>query len=79
MKLLLLLLLAVAALIAACPPPFNDMYYLGNETHTTVDLLIELEKENPELFRPRNASTGTEKTRRWDEVPIKVSTFSRAE
>jgi hypothetical protein len=77
MKLLLFLLLALAALVAACPPPLNDMFYLSNETHTTADLLIELQKEKPELFRPRNSSTSTEKTQRWDEIATKVSTSSR--
>lgn len=29
----------VAALVYACPPPFNNFDFLGNETHTTADLV----------------------------------------
>jgi hypothetical protein len=58
MELLIFLLLAFAALVAACPPPLNDFYYLGNETHTTEDLLLDLRRGNMQIG--------------WDEVVTKA-------
>lgn len=34
-----ILLLALAALAVACNPSLNDFKYLGNDTHSTLDLI----------------------------------------
>lgn len=36
---LLLLLLVLLQQVAGCPPPYNNFAFLGNETHTTADLV----------------------------------------
>lgn len=48
---ILLLLFALAAIVAACPPLFNDLRFLGNETHTTADLVQALYDRTPDLGR----------------------------
>lgn len=40
-----ILFLGLAAIVTACPPIFNDFYYLGNETHTTADLVKDFYKK----------------------------------
>ncbi|KAH7086474.1 hypothetical protein FB567DRAFT_603521 [Paraphoma chrysanthemicola] len=44
---LLSFLLALLALVAACPPPLNDFKYLGNDTHTTADMIRALVAQTP--------------------------------
>jgi hypothetical protein len=34
-----LLIPALVAIAIACNPPLNDFKYLGNETHTTLDMI----------------------------------------
>jgi hypothetical protein len=36
---LLIFCSGLVGFVAACPPPLNDFYYLGNDTHTTADLI----------------------------------------
>jgi hypothetical protein len=57
----LILLLVLSALVAACPPLFNDFTYLGNDTHTTADLVRDLYEQ----LGPQQG---------WDEIATKVRT-----
>jgi hypothetical protein len=54
-----ILLLMLSALVAACPPLFNDFTYLGNDTHTTADLVRGLYEQ----LGPQQG---------WDEIATKV-------
>src|SRR5437868_994293 len=47
MKALLFLLLVLAAISNACSPSLNDFYYLGNETHSTADLIRDPANQYP--------------------------------
>lgn len=35
-------ILVITAIVAGCPPPFNSFKYLGNDTHTTADIVRAL-------------------------------------
>jgi hypothetical protein len=39
----------IAALAVACPPIFNDFTFLGNESHTTADLVRDVFNKQPQL------------------------------
>jgi hypothetical protein len=46
---LFFVLLALAALVLTCPPIFNHFYFLGNDTHTTADLVRDTLNIQPQL------------------------------
>lgn len=56
---LLFLLFLLSFLAAACPPLLNDFTYLGNDTHTTADLVHG-------LFESDKTQLG------WSEIVTKV-------
>lgn len=63
---LFLLLLTFLKLVAGCPPPYNDFDFLGNETHTTADLVRIAVDSSP--YSPETA---------WVEVVTSVRHASR--
>jgi hypothetical protein len=77
MKLLIFLLLAFAALVVACPPPFNDMYYIGNETHTTADLLPvhHVKKSTDQSASSHGNQTLKESSKRVVDIPCTERVF----
>jgi hypothetical protein len=55
---LFFLILLVTVFVVACPPIFNDFTFLGNESHTTADLVRDVFNKQPQLS--------------WSEIVTKV-------
>lgn len=58
---ILTIFMALVVFVASCPPLLNNFDLLGNDTHSTADLVRELASKNPQLG--------------WSEIVTKICDF----